>query len=697
MIGYACDNVWSLAANDTDTGSVNGFTYSGVANLQGNAGNDTFNFGQNSAVSGSIDGGAGGNNVMNFTAYGAPVSVMLTGNDSGSATPIANDGPNGFANINFVISNDAQNNSLMGPNSANLWLITGNDSGTVNGFGFSGMANLVGNYNVDDFVFSSQKNISGSIDGGSGENLVPDGNGGFSDQGQFVDTLDYSAWGNHSVTVDLRKDTDIEQVIGANGTGANNVLQGPNLDADWQVTGTNSGSLYYDDASQVTTFSSFKSLVGGSGNDAFQIVGGSLQGSIAGGAGVNTLDYSLFTAGHISVSLTGANAGSVGNGGLTRGFSAIQNLIGTGATGTSGDSLTGANSTTTVNLTGADSGNVNGTIAYSGIANLVGGFASYSFVFGPGHSVSGTIDAGSTLLGATNTLNYASYGSAVDVNLKSDSATGIAGGFTNINALVGANGVGIPTTLTGSDTGSTYNFTGAGSGNISIIITLFTFSNVTTVDGGAGDDTFAFGANGSIAGNIFGGGGNDTLNYGSFGQAVVLNLDDDTVTLASNGAIPAGITGIYGGIESFNGANSAHATVIGANGSNAWSITGADAGNVDGFAFSNTKSLTGGASAAGSDAFAIGAAGSLSGTITAGPGSSETVSDVNSGANFSLSDGSIVYGGTHNTALAGTFTGAAITATGSTTHNFNVSGWTARMVLPTSSAEPARTTSFTTT
>ena len=156
LIGTACDNVWNLTANNTDTGTVGAFAFTGVANLVGNVGNDTFNFNHNSAVSGSIDGGASGVNTMNFTNYGSPVTVTLSGPGTGSATPIADDGPNGFANMTAVT---ASNGTLGGANSSNLWLITGNNSGTVNGFAFSGMAHLVGNYQDDTFRVQPAKRV----------------------------------------------------------------------------------------------------------------------------------------------------------------------------------------------------------------------------------------------------------------------------------------------------------------------------------------------------------------------------------------------------------------------------------------------------------------------------------------------------------------------------------------------------------
>ncbi len=77
-----------------------------------------------------------------------------------------------------------------------------------------------------------------------------------------------------------------------NGGGGSNLLTGPNLPNRWQITGANSGMLNNN-----ITFSSMQSLSGGANADAFLFgSGGSVDGTINGLGGVNTLDYSAYTA-----------------------------------------------------------------------------------------------------------------------------------------------------------------------------------------------------------------------------------------------------------------------------------------------------------------------------------------------------------------------------------------------------------------
>src|SRR5262249_11187744 len=67
----------------------------------------------------------------------------------------------------------------------NTWIISGPNSGTVDGITFSGIANLVGGPNKDTFVFLPGGSLTGTITGGTGQ-----------------ETIDYSALGS-AVNVNL--------------------------------------------------------------------------------------------------------------------------------------------------------------------------------------------------------------------------------------------------------------------------------------------------------------------------------------------------------------------------------------------------------------------------------------------------------------------------------------------------------------
>jgi hypothetical protein len=229
-------------------------------------------------------------------------------------------------------------------------------------------------------------------------------------------------------------------------------------------------------------------LQGGPGNDTFVV--GSGQQQVSGGGGQDTVQAS----GAASYVLT--NSSLVGAG--TAMLQGISNAILTGsASGTSFD-LTGWTGTATVtgvggsntligpasanvwNITGANAGNVNGAIAFSGIANLTGGQLADAFKFGPDGSVSGTVNG----KGGSNTLDYSGDGGApVLVNLQTGAATRIngggAGGESNIQTLVGSTAT--TDTLIGPYGPNVWTSTGPGAGNINGVYTFAGFENITPV------------------------------------------------------------------------------------------------------------------------------------------------------------------------------------------------------------------------
>jgi Ca2+-binding RTX toxin-like protein len=119
--------------------------------------------------------------------------------------------------------------------------------------------------------------------------------------------------------------------------------------------------------------------------------------------------------------------------------------------------------------------------------NLTGGAGADTFKFSPGGSVGGTV----TDNGGVNALDYASYGSAVTVNLTTGAATGIGGGaagkFTGIANVFGSSKA---DSLTGDANnnilvGNDGNDTITGGGGRDILIGGLGADSIT---GGADDD-----------------------------------------------------------------------------------------------------------------------------------------------------------------------------------------------------------------
>jgi len=116
------------------------------------------------------------------------------------------------------------------------------------------------------------------------------------------------------------------------------------------------------------------------------------------------------------------------------------------ATGGAGsDTFIGPDIANTWNTTGANSGNLtnaDGTINFTSVENLTGGTGTDNFVFSDTATISGSIDGGA----GTDTIDWSAYSTARSVTLTglgsidgfAGTEASIAGGFDNINALVGS-------------------------------------------------------------------------------------------------------------------------------------------------------------------------------------------------------------------------------------------------------------------
>ena len=159
---------------------------------------------------------------------------------------------------------------------------------------------------------------------------------------------------------------------------------------------------------------------------------------------------------------------------------------------------------------------------------------------------------------------------------------------------------------------NSWNVSGAGTGNITGLVTLF--ATIETLRGGSGDDQFFFANAGSVTGQVHGGLGTDTLNFAAKTTPITVNLATNTSTN----------TGGISGFETFIGGTSAAIdTLIGSNSETLWAISGPNSGSMTDVAtssmrtFSNFNSITGGT---GADTFDFNAAGTLSHILNGGSG-----------------------------------------------------------------------------
>lgn len=537
IVGSSGDDDFTVTgAIDSGTVLSGGVTTAFVdfENLQGGSGNDSFAIADTLGLTGAIDGGAD-SDTLDYSAWTTDVSVNLA---TGSATNIGGT-VSGIENAtggsgNDMLTGDAGNNVL-----------TGNGGNDV-------LADGAG----DDM-----------LDGGTEDDtyLLTPGSSDILNDVSGTETLDFSN-ASAGVTIDLDS-TMPQDVFGGNlvtlnsgtfenfaGSGFGDtvsaaVLTGINRDlaggggsdtfATSDSTATNRWDITDDDAGtfgvggvDVVNFSSFENLVGGTDADSFVFEDGdSITGTIDGGMGTDTLDYTAYTAGN-SVSLNLANVVS------------IETALG----GAGSDTITADSVPTAYNVTALDTGDVAG-LNFTSFESLTGGSADDSFTFGIDGALTGGVDGAG---GTTNTLTLSTDNDSVSLSFLSPT-TGFSGNvlnesaaaltsFANINSIDG--GTGGADQLTGLDATSSWTLNDAAadlyqSGGRSTLIDgfetynggvspdSFSINGIQTVDlnAGAGTDLFAFASGASHTGTIDGGSEVDILDFvnGAPAEAIALS------------------------------------------------------------------------------------------------------------------------------------------------------------------------------
>jgi hypothetical protein len=345
LVGANIANTWNVTG--ANAGNLNGISFTNIRNLTGGSSTDVYKMTPTGSLAGIVNGG-GGANTLDYSALTAPITVNLqtrTANAIGS-----------FTSIGSIVGSSSLNNTLIGPNSYTTWSLTGPNAGKAGSISFSGIENLTGGTSTDIFKFAAGASLSGVLDGGAGAN-----------------TLDYSAYGS-PVTVNLQ--TQTATAIGSGfanlgslvGSGGSNTLIAANTTNAWQITATNAGKVGF------FSFFGIGNLKGGTGNDTFKFSNAAgITGTLDGGGGSDSLDYSSYTTGVTVDLLTGTATGVKG------GISNIQNVTGS-ANG--GDILVGdANPNILTELKGHNiligGGGADTLNAGSGGDILIGGTTAY--------------------------------------------------------------------------------------------------------------------------------------------------------------------------------------------------------------------------------------------------------------------------------------------------------------------------------
>ncbi|MEM9088040.1 MAG: CHAT domain-containing protein [Cyanobacteria bacterium P01_F01_bin.53] len=504
----------SFDIDGNNSGSINGQGFNNFTNLTGSSQNDRFNFINSGNLSGTIEG-AGGQDALDYSNFTGPISIDLATNSAS--------GINSFNSLENFTGSTSNNDALLGsnadetfeltstnsgniagtltfndievldgqggtntfsiqnltPSTASNWSIDGSNSGSLNGIGFINFANLTGNAEDDTFSFINNGSLTGDIDGAGGGN-----------------TLDYSNF-TSPVTVDLATNSSsgLDSFIGIEtliGSSNDDTLKGTNNDETFFINGPNAGSIDGN-----IDFSSFESLDG--------------QG------GRNSLDFSAYTA-PMEVNLATSSATDVSA------FSNFENFVGGSSTN---DIILGSNSDDLFQLSTNDSGTINGVIdfssfegfdgqggqntlsletltttspnsfdidgtnrgsingqAFNNFANLTGNALDDSFNFINNGNLNGTIDGAD----GQDSLNYSAFNGPISIDLATNSASGL----NSFNSIENFTGSAHPADdyIRGSLGDDTFEVTGDRSGTITTPSTTLSFSEIETLDGGNGENTF---------------------------------------------------------------------------------------------------------------------------------------------------------------------------------------------------------------
>lgn len=280
LIGLNAPATWTVGATRSYTSGGNTLIFSSLENLNGGNNSDVYNITGTQNL--NLDGGAG-DDTFNFN-NGASITGTLTGGAHVSGDTISYAGNttpaivnlNNLNSIETVIGGNGSD-TLIGLNAGSTFNITGLDSGTVGGIVFQDFQNLTGSGNADTFNLTDTGVLTGVIDGGLG-----------------VDVLSFAAM----TTARVVTLAGIGTGDGFNGTEGSitggfkniNTLTGSTAAVNDQLFGLDvvgfniaawaiNSTRTYSALGRMLTFSAFETMTGGTGNDEFTITGGSLRQS----------------------------------------------------------------------------------------------------------------------------------------------------------------------------------------------------------------------------------------------------------------------------------------------------------------------------------------------------------------------------------------------------------------------------------
>lgn len=591
IIGGAGDDTLDLS--NVPSGNLGNITVSGIEHFvggtlpggggsgtTGTTGDDTFSYNDGYADD-TIDGVAG-NDTLDFSAMtsGNPVTVTYTSATDGTADNTTG-GTVTFSNVANA-TGGADDDSFIFPDSFGNHTIDG--SGGNDTLDFS--AATIGNNIAVDFVAGTASNGTDTVTFSNIENVTT----GAGDDTFTLDDISV----NH--TLDGGAGTDTLDLSALDAT--------EDVTVDFQTGG--SGDIVALNMETVTS---------GAGNDTFAFGDAFADYTVDGGAGTNALDFSAMTVGNdVTVDFTIGQATNGGGNIVT--FTNIESAVGGAGDDTfisdvNSLTLDGGGGTDTLDMSAIPNG-VNTIVNFTGstvvgethvlsnIETVIGGEGDNTFVFAEGYS-DYSITGG---FSGTDTLDFSAATTNLDVDFATGHATNTSGGditFSGVESVTGGDGddtfsIGDVFGTISADGGvgdDTLDFSAmtAGAGNNMTVDfsagtatssggDVFTFANMETIMGGAGDDTFF--ATDLTPLTLDGGSGSDSLDLTMLGvgQDAVVDFSGTgfagaTHTVTNMDSVTSG----DGDDEFVFGDDFADVTLDGGNGTNSLNFSAMTSGN----------------------------------------------------------------------------------------------------------------------
>lgn len=587
-------NAWSIT--DENRGSLRAATtgasaisFEGMENLLGSEGIDSFVFETNAAkITGFIDGGS---SVTKNVVKDLLDLTRLTGNLTVNLGAFQNNVLN-VSNIETITASASNvgNHVIQGASDAAYrWNIDGQDKGVIErvinplletSVSFVNFGDLRGGSGSDRF--DVQGTISNSIDGGEGDDLV--------DYSKRLEDVVITLGGNGGLGI--TGINSIEGVVGnsSTGNGFTSTIQVASGYNTWKIDGENDGSILINNKKII--FENFTDLIGGDGNDTFELAeSGRWIGTIDGGGGENIIDSMLST---INQKFVVDELNPTGETSLKN----IDEIKGNASTGSTLASRSRANTWQIYN----NEGRLNGDIKFTGIANLEGGAFVDNFIISSLSSLA-SIDGG----GGDDIANLGSISESIRV--AADSQTSADINLINIETINANNNV--SNTLLGGAAGNEWTINALNAGVLNKTINFAGFANIT---GSSAADNVAFiNSAANLTGHIDLAEGSDSLDLTAANRGITVQLNSSRVGL------PSGVLSVDN-IESINGAAGQQNRLISDNFANTWTLNNINAGQISSsekspVLFYEFANLNGGSN---DDTFNFEASGNVTGLLNGG-------------------------------------------------------------------------------